>query len=212
MGFHLTLEELAIWLYEIAQAYGYLGSFLLSFLSNLILFAPIPYLLIIFWLSATHSIDPITIGIISAIGAAFGKVAVYYIGRGSRKVLDEKEHRDLEFARLIMEKYGVIAIFLLAATPSPDDALYIPLGMMRYNVLKFFISCLLGKILMTLVVSFGGHYSVGWMSSLLGGGGVWSIAVTIIFIIASVYMTVKLDWEKLFYKYFSRKASGKSKK
>jgi membrane protein DedA with SNARE-associated domain len=211
VGFHLTLEEFAMWLYEIAQAYGYSGSFLLSFVSNLILFAPIPYLLIIFWLSATPSIDPITMGIISAIGAALGKVAVYYIGRGSRKLLDEKEHKDLEFARLIMEKYGVTAIFLFAATPSPDDALYIPLGMMNYNILKFFISCLLGKILMTLVVSFGGHYSVGWMSSLLGGGGVWSIAVTIIFIIASVYMTVKIDWEKLFYKYFS-KVPKKSKK
>lgn len=208
----MTLEELTMWLYEIAQAYGYLGSFLLSFVSNLILFAPIPYLLIIFWLSATPSIDPITMGIISAIGAAFGKVTIYYIGRGSRRLLNEKKHKDLEFARLIMEKYSILAIFLFAVTPSPDDALYIPLGMMRYSVLKFFISCLLGKILMTLVVSFGGHYSVGWMSSLLGGGGIWSIAVTIIFIIASVYMTVKIDWEKLFHKYFSRKASGKSKK
>jgi len=201
-------------LYEIAQAYGYLGSFLLSFLSNLILFAPIPYLLIIFWLSAAHSVDPIIMGIISAIGAALGKVAVYYIGRGSRRLLNEKEHKDLEFARLIMEKYGMIAIFLFAASPSPDDALYIPLGMMSYNILKFFISCLLGKILLTLVVSFGGHYSIGWMSSILGGGGIWSIVVTIIFIIASMYITVKIDWEKLFHKYFSRatKASEKSKK
>jgi len=210
----LTLEELARWLFEIAQAYGYFGSFLLSFLSNLILFAPVPYLLIVFWLSATHSIDPIIMGIVSAMGAALGKVAVYYIGRGSRKLLNEKEHKDLEFARLIMEKYGMIAIFLFAASPSPDDALYIPLGMMSYNVLKFFISCLLGKILLTLVVSLGGYYSIGWISILLGGGGVWTIAVTVIFIIVSVYVTVKIDWERLFHKYFSRatKASEKSKK
>jgi len=211
VGFHLSLEELTMWLYDLARTYGYFGSFFLSLLSNLILFAPIPYLLMIFWLSASPSVDPILIGVSSALGATFGKVIVYYIGRGSRKLLDEKERKDLEFARLITEKYGVIAIFLFAATPSPDDALYIPLGMMGYNVLKFFISCLLGKILLTLVVSFGGHYSIGWMGSLLGGGGVWSIVATVFFIIASVYMTIKIDWERLFRKYFSRRLSEKNK-
>ncbi len=203
--FHLTLEELIIWLYEFTQSYGYLGSFFLSLLSNLILFAPIPYLTIIFWLSAVPSVDPVTIGITSALGAALGKVVVYYIGRGSRKLLDEKERRDLEFARLIMERYGAIAIFMFAATPSPDDALYIPLGMMNYSVLKFFLSCLLGKTVLTLIVSFGGHYSIGWISTILGGGGVWTIAITIAFVIASVYMTVKVDWERIFYKYFHKR-------
>jgi len=207
----LSLEELTMWLYDLARTYGYFGSFFLSLLSNLILFAPIPYLLMIFWLSTSPSVDPILIGVSSALGATFGKVMVYYIGRGSRRLLDEKERKDLEFARLITERYGMIAIFFFAATPSPDDALYIPLGMMGYNVLKFFISCLFGKILLTLVVSFGGHYSIGWMSSLLGGGGVWSIVATVGFIIASVYITVKIDWEKLFHKYFSRRVSKKNK-
>jgi len=201
------LSDIALWLQLFAIEYGYFGSFIISIISNLILFVPIPYLIIIFALSTV--LDPLILGLVSALGATIGKIIIYHIGKSGRKILKESQKKKLEFARLIMEKYGPIAIFIMAATPVPDDILYIPLGMMRFDLIRFFIYTLLGKIVLTLIISLGGHFSITWISYLLGGESVWGMMVTIIFIALSVYATAKMDWEALFYKYFSPKETKK---
>ncbi len=201
------MSDIALWLQLFAIEYGYFGSFIISIISNLILFVPIPYLIIIFALSTV--LDPLILGLVSALGATIGKIIIYHIGKSGRKILKESQKKKLEFARLIMEKYGPIAIFIMAATPVPDDILYIPLGMMRFDLLRFFIYTLLGKIVLTLVISLGGHFSITWISYFLGGESVWGMIVTIIFIALSVYATAKMDWEALFYKYFSPKETKK---
>ena len=204
------LNELTLWFYTFAQTYGYLGSFILSVLSNLIIFVPIPYLLIVFWLSAI--LDPWVLTIVSGFGAALGKVIVYHIGVGGRKFLSEDQKKKLEFAKQIMNRYGALAIFVMAVTPIPDDVLYLPLGMMRFNPLRFFFYCLLGKIVLTAIIAVGGHYSYKWVSYLLRGGeSIWTPILIVVFIIASIYATVKIDWEDLFYRYFSKSGSQQSK-
>jgi len=204
------LNELTLWFYTFAQTYGYLGSFILSVLSNLIIFVPIPYLLIVFWLSAI--LDPWVLAIVSGFGATLGKVIVYHIGVGGRKFLSEDQKKKLEFAKQIMNRYGALAIFVMAVTPIPDDVLYLPLGMMRFNPLRFFFYCLLGKIVLTAIIAVGGHYSYKWVSYLLRGGeSIWTPILIVVFIIASIYATVKIDWEDLFYRYFSKSGSQQSK-
>jgi len=202
------LSDITSILHLFAVEYGYFGSFIISIASNLILFVPIPYLIIIFALSTV--LDPWLLGLVSAIGATVGKVIIYYIGRSGRRILKDSQKKKLEFARLIMEKYGSLAIFIMAATPVPDDILYIPLGMMRFNLIRFFTFTLMGKIVLTLLISLGGHYSIAWISFLLGGESVWVTIVTIVFIAGSVYLTAKIDWEELFYKYFSSETKRKT--
>ncbi|MEM3073800.1 MAG: hypothetical protein QXK20_03575, partial [Nitrososphaerales archaeon] len=57
--------------------------------------------------------------------------------------------------------YGVILIFLFAATPlTPDDLIWIPLGAMRYPKLKALLAAISGKIILNLIYAHVGH--IGW--------------------------------------------------
>jgi membrane protein YqaA with SNARE-associated domain len=200
----LTIEELIAWIYFLTQNYGYLGAAILSFLSSLILFIPIPYLLIVFGLSApSFGLNPVVLALVSALGATLGKIVIYYIGVGGRKLLGEERRKRLEFGKLVVGKYGALAIFIFAVTPLPDDVLYIPLGLIGYNVLNFFLYCFLGKFLMTLVVTLGGEQSLAWSSRFFmeRRGNIIGVVMTLILIVVSVYATIKIDWEKLFLKY-----------
>ena len=96
----------------------------------------------------------------------------------------------------------------MAVTPSPDEALYIPLGMMKYNPLNFLILCFVGKFLLTLIITWGGRYSLSYIPTVFSAaGGIAGIIVTLGFIILSVYATVKIDWEKIFMKYVAEKVN-----
>jgi len=201
------IEDIVIWLFAVAVTYGYFGAFLMSFLGSLIFFIPIPYWLIVIWLTApVFGLNPTILALTSALGATCGKLVSYYIGFFSRGVLSEKRQRQLDFARKVMNKYGAIAIFIMAVTPSPDDVLYIPLGMMKYNPLNFLILCFVGKFLLTLIITWGGRYSLSYIPmAFSAAGGIAGMIITLGFILLSVYATVKIDWEKIFMKYAAKK-------
>jgi membrane protein DedA with SNARE-associated domain len=97
-----------------------------------------------------------------------------------------------------MKKYGPFAIFIMAATPLPDDILYIPLGLMRYELPKFFTFCLLGKIVLTYPIALAGRLGIRWVETILGGTGIWMQIIIILSIIIGAILTLKIDWEKLF--------------
>jgi membrane protein YqaA with SNARE-associated domain len=202
-----SIEDIVNWLFAIAITQGYFGAFLMSLLGSLIFFIPIPYWLIVIWLTApVFGLNPTILALTSALGATFGKLVSYYIGFFSRRVVSEKKQRQLEFARKLMNKYGAIAIFIMAVTPSPDDALYIPLGMMKYSPLNFLILCFIGKFLLTLIITWGGRYSLSYIPTVFSAtGAITGMIITIGFIVLSIYAMMKIDWEKIFMKYLAEK-------
>ncbi len=205
----MQLESLIQWLFALTNTYGYFGVFIASFLGNLLLFIPLPYLIIVFGLSTPAlGFDPTVLAVVSAFGAAVAKLLTYGIGYESRHLLSEERRRKLEFARFIITRHGMLIVFLFAATPLPDDILYIPMGIMGYSFIKFFLSVLAGKIILTLIVSWGGHYSIEWLMFFFDGGGWMGVIATLIFIALSIYVTLKLDWEKLCLRFFSDKFEG----
>lgn len=205
----MQLKYLVEWLSALTISYGYLGVFIASFLGNLLLFIPIPYLMMVFGLSApSFGFDPTLLALASALGASLAKLITYAIGFESRHLLSEERRRKLEFARWIVARHGMLIVFLFAATPLPDDMLYIPLGIMGYSLIKFFASVLAGKIILTLIVSWGGHYSIEWLMPFFSSGGWMGAIVTVIFIALSIYATLKVDWEKLCLTLFSDKVEG----
>lgn len=202
------LDSIVEWLFNLTTSYGYIGIFTASFLGNLLLFIPLPYLIIVFAFSnPAFGLDPALLAIASALGAAIAKLITYSIGYESRHLLAEQRRRKLEYARWLVERHGMLIIFLFAATPLPDDVLYIPLGMMNYSPLKFFTSVLAGKVILTLIVSYSGHYSIEWLMFLLNGGWL-GVILTAIFITLSIYLTLKIDWEKLCLAFFSDKVES----
>ncbi len=147
---------------QLLQHYGPLGVFIVSALGNAIPYSTIPYLiLIIIYAGAVK--DPyhlLVITLMGGLGAAVGKVIVYYFGRGIRILLTEEQKKNLEVFTELFKRSTFLAVFLFAALPLPDDILYIPLGAMGYSLTRYFIALLLGKIIITgLAVFFGSSLS-----------------------------------------------------
>ena len=176
------------------------------------IFVPIPYTVVIFILGGLQDtagnwvFDPFWIAVAAGLGAAIGEFSGYAIGFGGRKVVGDKYKKRMEFLTKLFKKYGTIAIFIFALTPLPDDLLFIPLGVMRYSLLRAFIPAVLGKFFSNLIIAYSGRLSLEIVSTLFGveGEGTSLLVGTVIGIVLLVIVFVimfKVDWEKHFAKY-----------
>ena len=209
----MVLEEIEDWLVAFATQYSYLGVFVISLLGAMSIFIPIPYTVVIFILGGLQAFDPFLIAVAAGFGSAIGEFSGYLLGLGGRKVIGDKYKKRMNFLTKLFKKYGSIAIFIFALTPLPDDLLFIPLGVMRYSLLRAFIPALLGKFLSNLIIAYSGRLSLeivktifgveGEGTSLLVGTIIGVSLLTIVFIIM-----FKLDWEKYFGKYLDKKESS----
>ena len=207
----MLLQDIQDWLYTFATQYGYLGIFLISLLGATAIFIPIPYTVVIFILgglldNGNWVFEPLWIAVAAGAGAAIGEFSGYLIGFGGRKVFGEKYKKRMDFLTKLFKKYGTIAIFIFALTPLPDDLLFIPLGVMRYSLLRAFVPAILGKFLSNLIIAYSGRLSLEIVSALFGveGEGTSLLVGTIIGIVLLVIVFIimfKLDWEKHFSKY-----------
>ena len=184
---------------DLINTYGILGIFLISFFGNTIPYSTIPYLFFIIIYSA-HVTDPIThilITISGGLGAALGKLVVYYIGRSARAVLSEEKRRNIEIFAKIAHKSIFVAVFLFAALPLPDDILYVPLGLIGYSVIRYFIALVLGKIIITgLAVFFGTSFSMYFRETTLLPPYIY-IPILLIITLAITYIVMKINWQKV---------------
>ncbi len=168
---------------------------MVSILGNLIPFFPAPYLLFVVGLSATFpSYGVIQIATISALGAAIGKFASYGLGYGARQTLSKYQARFDSF-RKIMGGSAFLVAFIFAASPFPDDIIFIPLGIIRYSPLKTFIALYSGKFVLTAFVVFAARSSQSALEDVLGGGVVVSIVSAVVVILLALVL-MRIDWEK----------------
>ena len=187
------------WLSGLLGTYGLIGVFIISALGNMIPYTTIPYLLLVMAYTATLPSDELKIAtaIVSALGAALGKVVVYYIGRGASRIVSKDTRKRLKNFAKIIEKGLFITIFLFAALPLPDDVIYIPVGMSGYSIVKFFLAVALGKIIITIAAVYFGS-TIKWL--LEGGLGLplWtSIPVLVLLTLWLTLVIVKMDWEEI---------------
>ena len=202
----MLLKDIEDWLYTFATQYGYLGIFLISLLGAMSIFVPIPYTVVIFILGGLPSFDPLLIAVAAGLGSAIGEFSGYLLGVGGRKVIGDRYKKKMDFLTKLFKKYGPIAIFVFALTPLPDDLLFIPLGVMRYSLLRAFIPALLGKFFSNLIIAYSGRLSLEIVKNIFGveGEGMSLLIGTIIGIVLLVIVFIimfKVDWEKRFAKY-----------
>ncbi len=193
-------QQLRQWLESFAVQYSYLGIFLISLIGSMSIFFPIPYTVVIFTIAPFF--DPILIALASGAGSAIGEFSGYLLGLGGRKILSEKRKRQMEALVKIFGKYGPIAIFLFALTPLPDDLLFIPLGVMRYNLLKAFVPAIIGKICMSLIIAYSSSYAITIIEQIFGIESDWitaliSMTLAIILLVIVLAIMFKIDWEKI---------------
>jgi membrane protein YqaA with SNARE-associated domain len=189
---------------QLAQSYGYFGIFLISLLGALSIFFPLPYTVVIFTLGGVF--DPFLIAISAGLGSAVGEFSGYLLGFYGRRVISAERRRKMEFMVKVFDRFGPITIFLFALTPLPDDLLFIPLGIMHYNLARAFIPALIGKMSMNFIVAYSGRYAIQIIKDIFGEGSDW-IAVLlgglmgIELLIIIMFVMFKIDWEKVFMKY-----------
>lgn len=190
-------------LFPFAPDIGYLSLALVSFFGSLIPFVPLPSFLILASMATGDKFDLHLMVFLSAILSTTAKQIIFMVSFGGRKIINEKTRkRMMPFERLV-KRYGAAAAFVAAATPIPDDLVYVPLGLAKYNPYRFFIATFSGKVVL--------HYIIVFMSHFLGlsliepylenikdptpvyvGFVIFAIMMT-----ATILLLLKLDWTKL---------------
>ncbi|MCP8316529.1 MAG: VTT domain-containing protein [archaeon] len=145
---------------EAVKGMGYAGAFVSGFLATSTLFIGVfPSYLIVPFLGAF--LNPLLVGILAGLGAGLGQYLHYYVGVGGRYILSEKRRKSLAKWRPRLEKYGLWLILAFAITPlTPDDLIWIPLGLVGYPKMKALLAAITGKIILNLFYAYVGYY--GW--------------------------------------------------
>jgi len=189
--------------------FGYFGVFLVSLVGTVSIIIPIPYTLLIFWLGFM-GFDPFLLMVAAGSGAAIGELSGYVLGYYGRKIMSEERQRRMNYLVKMFGRYAPIAIFIFALTPLPDDLLFIPLGIMRYSLVKAFIPALIGKLLMSFLVAYFGRTGGEFILLLFGEGNLWvGMVVTTILLAIVIVILYRIDWEKVFEKYVVKRGEGK---
>ena len=145
-------------LFPFTPEVGYLGLTIVSFFGSLIPFVPVPSFVLLATMAVGTQFDIHILALIAAFTATAAKQIIFYISYGGRKIISEKTKKRMEPFQKLVKRYGGTAAFVAAATPIPDDIVYIPLGLAKYDPRKFFVATLLGKLVLCYVVVLISHY------------------------------------------------------
>ena len=187
--------DIWVWMTELVTAYGYLGAFIVCIVGNVSIILPVPFALVVYAFGAT--LNPLILGIVAGVGSTIGEMSAYLVGRGGRKVIEDRYGNRLDAVRMLIERHGMIVIILVALLPIPDDLLLIPLGMMNYPVKKLLAAMLIGKTGMCLFLAYAGAYSLTYFKDLFASGGDLGLVATLILLAVIIVALLKYDWAKL---------------
>jgi len=146
-------------IFPFAPEVGYIGLGLVSFIGSLIPFVPIPSFVLLATMSVGEQFDLHVLALISAFTATIAKQIIFYASYGGRRMISEKTKKRMKPFQKLVKRYGGVAAFVAAATPIPDDMVYIPLGLAKYNPKRFFIATLSGKIVLCYIIVLISHYT-----------------------------------------------------
>ncbi|MGQ0638902.1 MAG: VTT domain-containing protein [Nitrososphaerota archaeon] len=141
-------------IFPIDPEVGYLGLVLVSFFGSLIPFVPFPAFILLATMSTTDQFDLNILAITSAVASTIAKQIIFTLSYGGRKIINEQTRKRIKPFERLIKRYGAGAAFVAAATPIPDDLVYVPLGLAKYNPPRFFISTLVGKIVLSYAIVF----------------------------------------------------------
>jgi membrane protein YqaA with SNARE-associated domain len=199
------------WMKDFASQFGYFGVFLISLIGTMAIVIPIPYTLVILLLGI-EGWDPLLLTVAGGSGSAIGELAGYLLGYYGRRIISEERRRKMDYLLKVFGKYSPIAIFVFALTPLPDDLLFIPLGILRYSIIKAFIPALIGKVLMIYILASFGQVYGDVLVFLFGDENSWiGAAITAALLILVIYILYRVDWEKVFDKYVANRRGRKDK-
>jgi len=190
-------------LFPFTPEVGYLGLTIVSFFGSLIPFVPIPSFVLVATMAAGEQFDIHILVLIAALTSTAAKQIIFYVSYGGRKIISEKTKKRMKPFQKLVKRYGGSAAFVAAATPIPDDLVYIPLGLAKYNPKRFFVATLSGKIVLFYVIVLISHYTgLSLLEPVLQGIddplpvyiGIIALGIAMTLV---VILLLRLNWEKI---------------
>jgi membrane protein YqaA with SNARE-associated domain len=154
INFGQWLANTVMWFYRKFGNVGiYLGVFLISIFGNFTIIFPVPYTIALIVISAVISgVNPFILALVGGLGASIGETTAWLIGRGSQQLIGDSE--SVKRMKSYVDKgWAPIIIFIFAATPLPDDAFLIVLGIAGYSIVKTLIYTFIGKYVLCFICS-----------------------------------------------------------
>lgn len=153
-------------------AYGYVGLFLITFISAASVILPMPGLAAIIgggaFLDPVLGIPaPLVVGVVAGLGEALGEFTGYAMGFGSSAIVQERRvYRTIESW---MSRNGFVTLMALSAVPNPlFDVAGVAAGTVRMPVRRFFLATLIGKTIKNVYAAGGGLAGVRIIEALFG--------------------------------------------
>lgn len=195
-------------IFALYEGLGYLGVLLISFIGSIIVFIPVPYFPVLVTATLNKNLDPHIIALTSAVGAVAAKMIIFYGSYYGRNILSSKTKKRIMPLQRLLGKYGWVGAFTASVTPIPDDLVYIPLGLAKYNPWKFATAVFAGKLILNEMIVAGtifvGRPFVDMLSSeevnplyLVTGAVVSAVILGLI-----IYFSLRIDWSKIIGKWF----------
>lgn len=187
---------------------GYLGILVLSFVFSIIPFIPVPYFPILITAAFNPNFNPHLIALFSSAGIVAAKTIIFFISYYGRAALSEDTKKRMRPLQRVVSRYGWPGAFIAAATPIPDDIIYIPLGLAKYSPWKFATATFAGKMVM--------NEAIVWSSIFLGRpfvesflsdttditGLIIAAVVSIAVLGVIVYYSLRIDWARIIGRWF----------
>jgi len=155
-------------------------------------------------LGTTDTTTLVLVGVLIAFGAALAKGIHYMVTFFVSGRLSQKRQAKLNTDAALIKKWAIPLLYLVAATPLPDEPVVIPLGLMKYNPLKFFSAYFLGKLTIAVAGAFlgniAGDFLLNWFTP--EESFIVSIVVSVVLTVVITVILLKVDLKKLTEKYF----------
>ena len=186
---------------------GYLILALVNFFGSLVPFIPLPGFLLLATMSVGNEYDLHVLALVSAITATAAKQIIFFVSFGGRKIMNAKTRKRMRPFERLVKRYGAAAAFVAAATPMPDDIIFVPLGLAKYNPKRFFVATLAGKLVLSYSIVFISHYvGLSFIEPFLENiNDPTPVYVGIIIfgamMTAVIVLLLKLDWERIMGKF-----------
>jgi len=189
-------------IFPFAPEVGYLGLSLISFFGSLIPFVPVPSFLLLATMAVGDQFNIHILALSSALFSTVAKQIIFYVSYGGRKIIGEKSRQRMKPFQRLVKRYGAVAAFVAAATPIPDDLVYVPLGLAKYNPKRFFVATLSGKIILHYVIVLISHFLglslVPFIEDIEDATPIYiGIIVFAGIMTASIILLLRLDWAKI---------------
>lgn len=150
------------------ERYSYAGAFIICLLGNSTIIFPVPALAFAFALGGVVKY-PLLLGLAVGLGSAIGELSAYIAGRAGRNAFLLNPPPRFHYLEDWMRRRGGLLILVFSALPAvPFDILGLGAGALGYPMWRFFLLCLIGKMIKGMIVVLAGALGLKFLLEWLG--------------------------------------------